>query len=687
MFFMLLIIRGRAIHAQKWKFLERSLGASIIRPKRRQISFLNWRCEVGNPRLLSPRRFLISSSEMNRKMCRSIVWILAVVALAPDVYSENGAIAPGDWPSHARDAAATRYSPLDAINKKNVAGLQRAWVYHTGDIITSQGRKSQNVFECTPLVVEGKMFIITPFSRAVALDPATGKEIWNFDPKMDVGASGMLASRGVAYWHEGEQSRILLPVRDGRIYSLDAKTGKPDGSFGMNGAVNIRELYPAAAKDITLSSPPIMCGDLLVQGFSMSDSWNKVAVAPVTAFDVRSGKVVWTFDTVPQEGEFGTETWGNDSWRGRGGANVWSTMSYDAALGIVYLPATAPNFDFYGGDRHGANLLSNCVVALDAKSGKRIWHYQTTHHDLWDYDLPAAPVLVDITVDGKKIRALAQISKTGFTYVLNRETGEPVWPIPERPVPASDVSGELASPTQPVPTRPPAFTTQGLTEAGLTKISPEAHARAVELLGKLRNDGMFTPPSLKGSVVFPGFHGGGNWSGAAFDPRSARLYVNSTEVACSVKLEANPKSPFGYSHTGWIRPRDQEGYPINAPPWGQLTAIDLNKGEIAWQKPLGAFEELTRRGIPPTGQENFGGATVTAGGLVFIASTMDENLRAFDSDTGEILFKAKLDAAGYAAPVSYAVDGKQFIAICAGGGGKLGTPVGDSVIAFTLPAN
>jgi quinoprotein glucose dehydrogenase len=621
---------------------------------------------------------------IDRKTAAVLVSTSLALAAVSELFAQESAPGAGDWPRHARDAAATRFSPLTQIDTSNVARLERAWTFHTGDLFTEENLKSRNVFQCTPLVVEGKMFVITPLCRAIALDPATGKEIWSFDPKMDPRSAG--AARGLAFWNSGGESRIILPVRDGRIFSIDAKTGKPDPSFGDNGFISLRKLYPDAASDIVISSPPSVFRDLFIQGCSLSDSWHKVAPAPLTAFDVRTGRVVWTFNTIPAAAdEFGADTWANESWLGRGGANVWSTTSIDEERGIIYLPATAANFDFYGGDRHGANLFSCSVVALDAATGKRLWHYQTIHHDLWDYDLPAAPVLADITVAGRRIPALAQIGKTGFVYVLNRVTGEPVWPIEEHPVPVSDVPGEQAWPTQPFPTKPPPFSPQRLTEENLSQISSTSREDGLALINQYRNEGLFTPPSLRGSVVFPGFHGGGNWSGAALDPRTGRLYINSTEVACAVVLVQNDNSPFGFKHTGWLRLRDREGYPINAPPWGQLTAIDLNQGELVWQKPLGEFEELTERGIPPTGQENFGGATVTAGGLVFIASTMDEHLRAFDAETGEILFKVKLDAAGYAAPVSYEIGGRQYIAICAGGGGKLGTEPGDSVIAFALP--
>ncbi|MBI1784532.1 pyrroloquinoline quinone-dependent dehydrogenase [Candidatus Sumerlaeota bacterium] len=591
--------------------------------------------------------------------------------------------ADGEWPAWGRDPRGNRFSPLAQINKQNVARLAPAWTFHTGEL-GSEGN-SKWVFECTPLMAENKLFLVSPLSRAIALDPCTGKELWTYDPMMKVKAGvGMLASRGAAYWKKDGKGRIILPTLDGRMILLDATSGRPDESFGNKGSIDLKTLLNAPQLKIT--SPPAIYRDLAIQGCSMPDAAVKNPPVPVVAVDLRSGKIIWRFNTIPQNAEFGTQSWEKDSWKDRGGVNVWAPMSVDPERGMVFLPATSPTADFYGGDRRGQNLFANCVLALDAATGRRLWHYQTVHHDLWDYDLPAQPNLVDLKIKGKKIPALAQVGKTGFVYLLHRETGAPIFPILERPVPASDVPGEAASPTQPFPTKPPPFTAQGLTEKNLTRLDSASRDYVLGEFRKYRSEGIFTPPSIRGSINFPGFHGGANWSGAACDARTGVMYVNSTELACIQWLIETPQGDFRYKHKGYERFRDKNGYPANAPPWGQLTAIDLNKGEILWQKPLGEFEALAKRGIPPTGQENFGGATVTAGGLVFIASTMDEKLRAFDKDDGKILFTAKLDAAGYAAPITYlGADGKQYVVICAGGGGKRGTPEGDSVMAFRLP--
>lgn len=590
-------------------------------------------------------------------------------------------VADGDWPCHGRTPLGTRHSPLDEINRGNVSRLERAWTLRTGDI-----SPTGHVFECTPLVVDCVMYIITPFSRALAVNAQTGGVIWSHDPGMEYRREGALASRGLAYWEGPDGPRIILPVRDGRLILLDAETGAPDARFGDGGTVNLRERLAPAGKDLFISSPPSVYGDILVQGCGMPDGYgSRLGHVPVIAIHLPGGETAWTFNTIPQGNEPGRDTWEGESWRDRGAANVWSLASVDPARGIVYLPTTSPSFDFYGGDRKGDNLYSNSVVALDAASGEMLWHFQCVRHDLWDYDLPAQPNLVDLTIDGQTVPAVAQVGKTGFVYVLNRITGKPLFPVEYRPVPASDVPGEEASPVQPFPLKPPPISRQGMMEEDLSRLSPETRAAVSQKFRELRSEGLFTPPSERGTVQHPGFHGGGNWSGAAVSP-DGMMYVNTTELPGIITVEKDEKGPYGWRHLGWERFRDPEGYPAIAPPWGELVKVDLNLGEIVWRKPLGEFEELTARGIPVTGQENFGGATVTAGGLVFIASTMDERIRAFDAETGEILFEHPMEAAGYAAPVSYlGTDGRQYIAICAGGGGKLGTPHGDYVIAFALP--
>ncbi|MCW3111186.1 MAG: pyrroloquinoline quinone-dependent dehydrogenase, partial [Segetibacter sp.] len=369
-----------------------------------------------------------------------------------------------------------------------------------------------------------------------------------------------------------------------------------------------------------------------------------------------------------------------------GGVNAWGGISLDEKRGIAFIATGSPTWDFYGQDRHGDNLFGNCVIALDATTGKRIWHFQTVHHDIWDKDLPCPPNLVTVNHNGKKIDAVAQVSKTGYVYLFNRETGKPLFEIEEKPVPASEIPGERISPTQPVPVKPKAFARVDLTENDLTNLNPEARAYALETYKKSKSGPQFTPISSKSTLIMPGLLGGANWSGASYDPETGLLYVNSNDLPSIIGLVQNkPGSPYPVKNTGYNRFWDTKGYPYITPPWGSLTAINLNSGDFAWQATLGEYDELTKKGIPPTGAPNLGGSMVTAGGLVFIASTQDEKFRAFDKETGKILWETKLPAGGYASPSTYMVDGKQYVVIAAGGGGKMLTKSGDYYLAFALP--
>lgn len=588
-----------------------------------------------------------------------------------------------DWPNPAGDKAGSRYSALDQINRSNVKDLKVAWIYHTGDMDAAR----HTTIECTPIVIDGVMYVTTAFSRVIALNAANGREIWKYDPYRENPRSRYGGvNRGVAWWSDGAtrgERRILEATADGLLVSLDARTGKPDLNFGELGVVNLRA---GMGKDLTglaygVSSAPAVCDNIVILGFLNGEGPGPGSPGDIRAFNVHNGKEVWRFHTVPRPGEIGAETWEPDSWMDRGGANAWGGFSIDTQRGMVFAGLGSAAFDFYGGDRKGRNLFANSVIALDARTGKRVWHFQVVRHDLWDYDLPVYPNLV--RVHDKD--AVAQVTKTGYVFVFDRATGKPIFDVEERAASVSDVPGESAWPSQPIPLKPPPFSRQGFTRDDITNISPEAHRVVLRRFKTLRSGPIFTPPSLRGTVISPGFHGGANWSGASFDPTTGLLYVNSNNVPwVETLVKAGPEKGYPYTHTGYFRFLDPEGYPAVKPPWGNLTAIDLNKGEFAWRITLGEFPELTARGIPPTGTENFGGTIVTAGGLVFIAATKDEKFRAFDKSSGKLLAEYKLDAGGYATPCTYSVAGRQYVVIAAGGGGKLATKSGDAFVAFAL---
>ncbi|HEY2154059.1 MAG TPA: pyrroloquinoline quinone-dependent dehydrogenase [Isosphaeraceae bacterium] len=600
---------------------------------------------------------------------------------------------PGDWPGVGNDPGCARYSGLSRINRGNVARLKPAWTYRTGELKGGKGK----TIECTPIVVNGLTYVTTAYLRVVALDAASGKELWQFDPLKahpfahEPTSGGV--NRGCAYWSDGRPGgarRIIHGTSDGRLFSLNAKDGKLDPTFGVGGVRNLRdELPPEAAKlGYGPTSAPAIWKDTIIVGFACGEGPEFAAPGDIRAFDVRTGKEVWKFRTVPRPGEFGSETWQGDSWKGRGGANAWGGVSVDAERGLVFAGLGSAAFDFYGGDRKGDNLFANSTIALDARTGKRVWHFQTLHHDLWDHDLPVYPNLVTVTRDGRRVDAVAQVTKTGYVFLFDRETGKPLFEVRETPVPASDLPGEQAAATQPIPVKPPPFSVQFFDESNVTDIGEANRASVLAKLRGVHSGPAFNPPSLKGTVVVPGYHGGANWSGASFDPTTGLLYVNSNNVPNLITLVGAKESPTRhgvYGHLGYVQFLDHEGYPAIKPPWGQLNAVDLNTGEFAWRVPLGEHPELTARGVPRTGTETFGGSIVTAGGLVFIAGTKDERIHAFDKRTGELLWEHPLPAGGYATPATYEVGGRQYVVIAAGGAGKLRTRVGDAFVAFALP--
>ncbi len=593
------------------------------------------------------------------------------------------AVAAGDWSVSTGDSGSTRYSPLRQIHTGNVSRLEVAWTYHTGD---ATGRPATSI-QSTPIVADGVMYLSTPQQKVVALRPDTGQPLWTFDPYAgsdDERPRGV--SRGVTYWTDGKVQRIFHSYRTWLV-ALDAKTGKPAPAFGKEGHVDLTQ---GLGRDIQglqyyVTSPGVIYQDLIILGSTTGEGPRPAAPGHIRAFDVRTGQQRWIFHTIPHPGEFGYETWPKDAWTRSGGANDWGGLSVDQKRGWAFVALGSAAFDFWGGDRIGDNLYANCVVALDARTGKRIWHFQTAHHDVWDYDLPTAPVLASFRREGRQVDAVVQMSKQGIVFVFDRVTGQPVYGVEERPIPESDVPGEVLSKTQPFPLKPPPLVRHEYTEAEVTDITPEKRAFVLEKFRKIRHGKIYTPPSLQGTAVFPGFGGGVNWGGSAFDPESETVFVNTNEMINLMKLKQSPEgSEYKFDHEGYNQLMDDEDYPGVKPPWGTLQAIHLPTGEIRWKVVFGEHPELTNRGIPRTGTMNFGGPIVTAGGLLFIGATQDHKLHAYDTRTGRILWEAQLETGAYATPCTYEVNGRQYVVVGVGGG-RWKSPAGDSFVAFALP--
>ncbi len=589
----------------------------------------------------------------------------------------------GEWRHYGGTAGASRFSPVDQINRSNVARLKPAWTHHTGDAIT----RPQTTMECTPIIVDGVMYITTAQVKVQALKAATGELLWTFDPLAGSRSRRNAGiSRGVCYWQsdDGSEKRIFTTFQN-KLFSLDTASGKVDASFGVEGMVdlNLEIDHDMTGVSVKCTSPVVAYKDLLIVGGGGGEGPYPQAPGHIRAYDAMSGKRRWIFHTTPRPGQFGYETWPPNAYKHVGGTNNWAGMSLDVERGIVFAGTGSPAFDFYGGDRIGSNLFGNCVLALNAETGERIWYYQTVHHDVWDYDLPAQPALIRMTQNGRTFDAVAQCTKQGFLFFLHRETGWPVWPVEEREIKMSDVGGEQLWPTQPFPAKPPPVSRQGFHKADITDISPEAHAAVAKVWDSTDAGGLFTPPSTRGTLVHPGFRGGPLWGGCCYNPNMNRLFVSSDETTNRIQLAAAPEEKFDYALPDRSEFQDLEGYPAFRPPWGYVTAVDLESGEFAWRVVNGEFPELTARGVPKTGTPSHGGTIATAGGLVFMAGTFDKKMRALDQETGEVLWETELNAAGFATPCTYEADGKQFVVIAAGGG-KGKSVSGDEFVAFSV---
>jgi quinoprotein glucose dehydrogenase len=605
------------------------------------------------------------------------------------------------WSDYGGAPDSAQYSALTQINRSNVNTLQVAWTYPTGDT---------NNYLFNPVVVDGVMYVLAKNNSIVALDAATGKELWNHP-----NSKGSITTRGINYWEKRDRSdRRLLYSNNNFLHAIDAVTGEPITSFGVDGKVDLREgLDRDPAKiNVQSSTPGRVFEDLIILGSATNQGYDS-APGDIRAFDVRTGKLVWTFHTVPREGEFGYDTWPKDAWKTIGGANAWAELSVDVRRGIVYVPTGSPKYNFYGANRPGANLFGDCLLALDARTGKRLWHFQMVHHDIWDYDNATAPKLLTIRRSGKPVDIVAQAGKTGFLYVFDRVTGKPVWPIEERPVPRSDMPGEETWPTQPFPTNPPPFARQTFTEKDLSPFieDPAERATWIEDIRGARNEGMFTPPGLRNTVQMPGNNGGSNFSGAAVDPTRGTMIVVSKDFPALLKL-IPPKPASSESGTASTEPVDPRsirytssfGFMITSsglsairPPWTTMTAYDLNTGTIKWQIPLGEVPELVAKGIADTGG-HFPkvGPVVTAGGLIF-TGTRDRIIRALDVDTGKVLWKAAVGAGIEGIPAVFEIDGRQYVVYCAAARATTRThaspghpasdaPVPGAYVAFALPS-
>jgi len=587
-----------------------------------------------------------------------------------------------DWPVYRADLEATNYSTLDQINTSNVANLDVAWVHRTGDA-------EPYTIECNPIVVNAMMYITTPSIRVQALDPRTGRLIWQFDPYQHgaVRGTSMRANRGVSYY-EGNGKKLIFIATGTRIFSLNADTGEINKAFGDSGSISLNTGLDSEVDGtyVSATTPPSIFNNLLIIGSSTPDGRGYNPPGHVRAYDVLTGERKWIFHTIPHPGELGYDTWPDGFWKTAGGNNSWAGISIDPKTSTAYIPTGSPAYDHYGFNRHGDNLFGNCLIAVNALTGEYKWHFQTVKHDLWDYDLPSAPSIVSTNILGEERRVVVQSSKQGFLYVFDAENGDMVYGYEERPVPQTTVPGEWTAKTQPFPMKPPPYAAQGFTEDDITDLNPEAREFVKrEYFDKYGPTTLYAAPTMKGDFYYPQFNGGTDWGGCAVNPHTGIVFVNaSNEPEAMTIIEDENEYGYMFKGDGHREIFDPEGFPISKRPWGTLTAIDLNSGEFVWQVPLGTYPLLEKRGLSPTGTFNIGGPVATAGDLVFIGATKDERLRAFDQQTGEVLWEYQLPFAAYATPSVYMVEGVQYIVIAAGGGGKPGTKAGDTYYAFKL---
>lgn len=634
------------------------------------------------------------NSHVKKILLLATLFALSVTAQAQTKKQERNTAT--EWLSYAGDKASSKYSPLAQIGSDNFNRLQVAWTWRSveEEVLKANPQLKSWAWEATPLMVGGVLYVSTSLSQVAAIDAVTGKTRWVYDPetwKNGTPSNNGFVHRGVTYWAQGNDQRILFGTGDGYLICLNARTGKPIPAFGQNGRIDLTQGLGRAVnrRHYGVSSPPIIVRDVVVMGSKVHDVPLTKEMPPgdVRGFDVRTGKQRWRFRSIPQAGEFGNETWEKESWKTTGAANVWTMMSADDELGYVYLPFSTPANDWYGGQRHGNGLFGESLVCLDARTGKRVWHFQMVHHGLWDYDLPAAPNLINVRVNGTQVKAIAQVSKQAFVYVLDRVTGKPIWPMEERPVPQSNVPGEKTSATQPFPTKPTPFDRQGVTEHDMIDFTPELRKEALAVLEKYNYGPLYTPPSLeKPTIQMPGWAGGASWAGAACDPETGMMYIPSITSAIAISIvnqENVPHAPY----VGTGAPLETlQGLPLWKPPYGRITAIDLNTGDHRWMVPLGNLNHprLQSLGLSAVGRPMRGHALLTK--TLFIIGqegttqraeanpstaasfeTLDSSLRAFDKATGKVVGEVALPRNATAAPMTYLMNGRQYIVVATGG--------------------